>query len=138
MFHTWLYKSQPYLELVNPSTMLIVFSSPTNGLATTWIKTNAWWNKTVLCRMSCAMAPSRLTEQSMGRRNTSAFVKRHSKKCCASHKASFTHPKYIKSTTLSTEYWKVKEENRNLKINWKYWRPPLHFPLNTIHASFFS
>ena len=41
------------------------------------------------------------------------------KKRYASHKTSFTHPKYKKSTTLSTEYWKVKEANRNPKIDWK-------------------
>ena len=41
------------------------------------------------------------------------------KKRYASHKTSFTNKKYQHNTTLSTEFWRVKELNGNPSITWE-------------------
>ena len=44
------------------------------------------------------------------------------KKRYANHKQSFNYEKYKHSTTLSTEYWRMKEANLNPQISWKILR----------------
>ena len=42
------------------------------------------------------------------------FKKRHS-----THKTSFTHERYKNSTTLSAEYWRIKERNGTPTVTWR-------------------
>ena len=44
----------------------------------------------------------------------STFKKRY-----AGHKTTFTNPKYRHSTTLSTEFWRLKEAGLNPQVTWK-------------------
>ena len=41
------------------------------------------------------------------------------KKRYGGHKSSLTNPKYKHQTSLSTEYWRLKEMNKNPRITWK-------------------
>jgi hypothetical protein len=53
------------------------------------------------------------------------------KKRYANHKQSFNSEKYRHSTTLSTEYWRLKEINLNPQISWKIVRNAPSFKLET-------
>ena len=53
------------------------------------------------------------------------------KKRYATHKISFAHVKYKGSTTLSMEFWRIKENNGNPSISWKILKNSTSFSPDT-------
>ena len=72
-----------------------------------------------------AAEPDNMVKKYIGLCETS-FKKRY-----ANHKKSLKHERYKNSTTLSTEFWRLKNENSNPNITWRIVRTAPPFNLSS-------
>ena len=92
-------------------------------LATASRKTNAHYNRSASQKITTTNPD---TEKEYIGLCETTFKKRY-----ANHKKSFNHEKYKNSTTLSTEFWRLKTNDCNPLISWKIIRTAPAFSLES-------